>query len=221
VRDRFAGRAPGQGSGVQAFVSEVIDWLRPAYANAGYAIVPAAMFLESAVLLGVVVPGDVILAMAGVYAARGVMSLAVLIPLAALATTAGEVAGYWLGRRYGRSMIRRVPFADRFEHRLDRAADAIARNAGRTIVAGRFATGAAGAVPFAAGLSNVPFPRFLLFSIPTIVVWATALVLLGRLVGDHVETLDRIVSSFGWAVLGLIVFAVAGRWAWRRWRGGR
>ena len=51
---------------MQAFVSEVFEWLRPAYETAGYAIVAAAMFLESGLLLGIVVPGDVILAMAGV-----------------------------------------------------------------------------------------------------------------------------------------------------------
>ena len=40
--------------------------------------------------------------------------------------------------------------------------------------------------------------------------------LLGTLVGDHVETLDRIVSTFGWAVLAAIVLAVAGRIVWKR-----
>ena len=69
--------------------------------------------------------------------------------------------------------------------------------AGKTIVVGRFATGAAGTVPFAAGVAQIPFGRFLLYAIPTIAVWATALVLLGALVGDNVETIDRIVDRFG------------------------
>ncbi len=201
---------------MQAFVSEVIDWLRPAYTAAGYAIVPAAMFLESALLLGVVVPGDVILAMAGVYAARGELATTPVVVLAVLATSAGEITGYWLGRRFGRSLIDRLPFADRFGHRVDQASEAMRRHAGKTIVAGRFATGAAGTVPFAAGVAEIPFGRFLLYAIPTIVVWATALVLLGTLVGDNVETIDRIVSTFGWAVLAAIVLAVAGRLIWRR-----
>lgn len=205
---------------MQAFVSEVIDWLRPAYTAAGYAIVPAAMFLESALLLGVVVPGDLILAMAGVYASRGELSLPVVIVLAALATTAGEVTGYWLGRRYGRPLIDRVPFADRFGRRIDQASDAIRRNAGKTIVVGRFATGAAGTVPFAAGVARIPFGTFLVYAIPTIAVWATALVLLGSLIGDNVELIDSIVSSFGWVVLAAIVLAIAGRLIWRRIHAG-
>lgn len=203
---------------MQAFVAEVIDWLRPAYITAGYALVPAAMFLESGLLLGIVVPGDVILAMAGVYVARGVLSLPIVIVVAVLATTAGEVTGYWLGRRMGRPIIERLPFADRFGRKLDGATKAIRGNAGKTIVVGRFATGAAGTVPFAAGVAEVPFGTFLAFGVPTIAVWSTAIVLLGTLIGDNVETIDRIVSTFGWAVLAIVTVAIAARWLWRRHR---
>lgn len=203
---------------MQAFVAEVIDWLRPAYTTAGYALVPAAMFLESGLLLGIVVPGDVILAMAGVYVARGVLSLPIVIVVAVLATIAGEVSGYWLGRRVGRPIIERLPFADRFGRKLDEATKAIRANAGKTIVVGRFATGAAGTVPFAAGVAEVPFGTFLAFGVPAIAVWSIAIVLLGTLIGDNVETIDRIVSTFGWAVLAIATVAIAARWLWRRHR---
>ena len=201
---------------MQAFVEEVIEWLQPAYDTAGYALVAGAMFLESGLLLGIVVPGDVILAMAGVYVTRGELSFPIVVGLAVLGTTAGEVTGYWLGRRFGRPIIERLPFSDRLRPKVDEAAKALRRNSGKAIVLGRFATGAGGTLPFAAGVAEIPFARFLLFAVPTILVWATALVLLGTLVGDHVETLDRIVSTFGWAVLAAIVLAVAGRIVWKR-----
>jgi undecaprenyl-diphosphatase len=214
-------RDAGQASNVQAFVEEVIGWLQPAYDTAGYALVFVAMVLESGLLLGVVIPGDVILAMAGVYVTRGDLSFPIVVALAVLGTTAGEVAGYWLGRRFGRSIIERLPFSDRLRPKVDTAAEALRRNSGKAIVLGRFATGAGGTLPFAAGVAEIPFARFLLFAVPTILVWATALVLLGTLVGDHVETLDRIVSTFGWAVLAAIVLVIAGRLVWRRVREAR
>ena len=206
---------------MQAFVEEVIGWLQPAYERGGYALVPAAMLLESGLLLGVVVPGDVILAMAGVYVARGELSYPFVVGLAVLGTTAGEIVGYWLGRRFGRSIIDRLPFSDRLRPKVDAAADALRRNSGKAIVLGRFATGAGGTLPFAAGVAEIAFGRFLLFAIPTILVWASALVLLGSIVGDHVETIDRIVSTFGWGVLAAIVLVVAGRIVWRRVREAR
>jgi len=201
---------------MQALVTEVVEWLRPAFVAAGYAIVPAAMFLESAVLLGVFVPGDVILAVAGVYAARGEMAVPLVIVLGALGAIAGEITGYWIGRRYGRSLIDRLPFAHRFGARLDRAGESLRRNAGKAIVVGRFATGVAGTVPFAAGVSQVPFRRFMLFTVPSIVVWATAVVLVGALIGNNVELIDRILSSFGYGIFAAIVLGVGARWAWKR-----
>ena len=206
---------------MQAFVEEVIEWLKPAYDTAGYALVFGAMVVESGLLLGVVVPGDVILAMAGVYVTRGDLSFPIVVALAVLGTTAGEVTGYWLGRRFGRPIIERLPFSDRLRPKVDKAAEALRRNSGKAIVLGRFATGAGGTLPFAAGVAEIPFARFLLFAVPTILVWATALVLLGTLVGDHVETLDRIVSTFGWAMLAAIVLVIAGRLVWRRVREAR
>jgi membrane protein DedA with SNARE-associated domain len=214
-------RDAGQGSVVQAFVKEVIEWLQPAYDAAGYALVAGAMVLESGLLLGVVVPGDVILAMAGVYVARGELSFPVVVAMAVLGTTAGEITGYWLGRRFGRPIIDRLPFSNRLRPKVDKAAEALRRNSGKAIVLGRFATGAGGTLPFAAGVAEIPFGRFLVFAIPTIAVWATALVLLGTIVGDHVETLDDIVSTFGWAVLAAIVLVIAGRIVWRRVREAR
>ncbi|HJR99208.1 MAG TPA: DedA family protein [Actinomycetota bacterium] len=201
-----------------AIVTEIVDWLRPAFTTAGYAIVPTAMFLESAAFLGVLVPGDVILAVAGVYAAAGEMSVPIVIVLGIAGALAGETAGYVVGRRYGRSAIGHLPFADRIGRKVDRASEAINTNAGKTIVVGRFATGVAGVVPFAAGMADVPMRTFFLYSVPLVVGWATGVVLLGTLVGNNVELIDRILSSIGWFVLGAAILVIAGRWAWRRRR---
>jgi len=203
---------------VTAIVTEIIDWLRPAFTTVGYAIVPTAMFLESAAFLGVLIPGDVILAVAGVYAAAGEMSVPAVIVLGIAGALAGETAGYVVGRRYGRSAVGHMPFADRIGTKLDRASEAIHANAGKTIVAGRFATGVAGMVPFAAGMADVPMRTFFLYSVPLVVGWATAVVLLGTLIGNNVELIDRILSSIGWFVLGAAILVLASRWAWRRRR---
>ena len=201
-----------------AIVTEIVDWLRPAFTTAGYAIVPAAMFLESAAFLGVLIPGDVILAVAGVYAGRGDMSVPIVIALGIAGALAGEMTGFLVGRRYGRSAVDHLPFADRIGRRVDRATDSIHSNAGKTIVVGRFATGVAGMVPFAAGMADVPTKTFVLYSVPLVAAWATGVVLLGVLVGNNVELIDRILSSVGWAVLGTVALVLVARWLWTRRR---
>ena len=180
-----------------ALVTQLIDWLRPFFESYGYVIVSVAMFLESAAFTGILVPGDVILAIGGVYAGSGELVLAGVIACGAVFGVLGATAGYVLGRRYGNSLLRRAPILRRFEDRIDQAQASIASNAGKTIVLGRFVTGAAVFVPFVAGASGVRAQTFLFYAIPTMFVWCSALSLLGFIVGNNVETIDRILSSIG------------------------
>jgi undecaprenyl-diphosphatase len=146
------------------------------------------------------------------------MSVPIVIALGIAGALAGEMTGFLVGRRYGRSAVDHLPFADRIGRRVDRATDSIHSNAGKTIVVGRFATGVAGMVPFAAGMADVPTKTFVLYSVPLVAAWATGVVLLGVLVGNNVELIDRILSSVGWAVLGTVALVLVARWLWTRRR---
>jgi len=198
-------------------VTELVDWLQPFFSTFGYLIVPLAMFLESAALTGVVVPGDVIMAIGGVYAAQGDLALPIVICLGWFGAILGETAGFLLGRRYGDSVLRRVPFADRFADRIEEVKRSIEGNAGKTIVVGRFVTGAGGFIPFVAGTSRVRPRTFFVYTIPTLLVWTSALALLGFFLGNHVETIDRVLSTIGWVGLGIVVLLLV-VWLERRRR---
>lgn len=200
-----------------AVVTQLLDWLQPFFVSFGYVIVSVAMFLESAAFTGILVPGDVILAIGGVYAGRGELWLLGVIACGALFGVLGATTGYLLGRRYGNSLLRRAPVLRRFQNRLDQAQASIAANAGKTIVVGRFVTGAAVFVPFVAGASGVRARTFFTYAIPTMFVWTTGLTLLGFFVGNNVETIDRVLSRIGLAGLGLGVLVV-GIWIWRQRR---
>lgn len=203
-----------------ALVTELVDWLRPFFETFGYVIVFAGTFLESAAFTSFVVPGDVILALGGVYAGRGDLSLPWAITVGVLAGLLGSTTGYVVGWRYGERVLRRVPILGRFEHRFEEVKKAIADNAGKTIVLGRFVTGAGGFVPFVAGTSHVPPRTFFAYAVPTVAVWATTFLLIGFLVGDNLGTIDRVIKSIGWAGLGIVVLLV-GLLIWRRRRKAR
>jgi len=203
-----------------ALVTQLLDWLRPFFASFGYVIVSVAMFFESAAFTGILVPGDVILALGGVYAGRGELALLGVIAFGASFGVLGTSTGYLLGRRYGDSVLRRAPILRRFENRVIQAQASIAANAGKTIVLGRFITGAAVFVPFIAGASGVRARTFFAYAVPTMLVWSTGLALLGFFVGNNVETIDRVLSRIGLAGVGLGVLVV-GFWIWRQRRAPR
>jgi membrane-associated protein len=203
---------------IAAILEDLVKWVGPTFAAAGYPIVGVAVFLERSVFIGLIVPGDVILALGGIYAARGDLGLPWVIVLGILAAVAGESTGFWLGRRYGRGLVRRIPLIRRLEGRLDAAEDYFRRNGGRTVALGRYATAAGAFVPFVAGLSRMRYRRFLAFDVPAIVVWAVAIVLLGYYLEGELDLVDRILSRFGWIMLGLLVGVVGGRIVFNRLR---
>jgi membrane-associated protein len=201
-----------------AIVTELIDWVRPLYTTAGYVIVSAATFLETAAFISLIVPGDVVIALGGVYAGQGDLALLPVIALAAIFGNLGQTTGYLLGRRYGEGVLHRLPLIRRFGNRIDEARESIRTNAGKTIAIGRFVTGAAGFIPFLAGASGVEPRRFFVYTIPTVTVWATAITLVGFTVGNNIATIDRILRRIGLSGLALLV-VVVGLWIWRH-RGG-
>jgi len=70
----------------------------------GYAGISLAVVLGN---LGVPVPEETVLALAGYAASRGVMRLPVIVIIGVVSAVAGDNIGYWLGHRYGRSAIER------------------------------------------------------------------------------------------------------------------
>jgi len=60
--------------------------------------------------------------------------------------------------------------------------------------------------------------RFLAFDVPAIIVWATGITIFGYVFGRNLSFVDKVLSRFGYIVLGLIVVFFLSRWLWKRWR---
>ena len=201
-----------------ALVERLVEWIAPAYSHAGYAIVAAGVLAERSILIGLFVPGDVILALGGIYAARGSLELASVILIGTFAAICGESIGYWLGRIYGLSLVKRIPLVRRLEGRVDAAEEYFERHGGATVAIGRYATAAGAFVPFVAGMARMDYRRFLMFDVPAIAVWASGITLFGYFFGEHISFVDKVLSRFGLIVLGVLVVFVGGYVLYRRRR---
>lgn len=202
-----------------SLVETIVEWIEPAFLAAGYLIIIGAVLMERSIFVGLIIPGDVILALGGVYSSQGKMSLVWVIVLGTLAAIAGETIGYWLGRRYGMRLVRRLPLIRRLGAMLEQSEDYFRKHGGKTVAIGRYATAAGAFIPFTAGIARMPYRRFLLFDVPAIIVWATAISVFGYVFGRNLEFVDKVISRFGYTVLGLIVVFFLGRFLWKRWRG--
>jgi membrane-associated protein len=201
-----------------AVVKQIIHWVDPVFTTAGYAIVAGAVLLERSIFLGLIVPGDVILALGGVYAGRKDMDLVAVIAIGTFAAIIGESIGYMLGRRYGRALIQRIPLVRRLDKRFEDAQGYFRKHGGITVAVGRYATAAGSFVPFVAGMARMPYRRFLAYDVPAIAVWASGITLVGYYFGRNLDTVDRILSRFGYAALAVLIVLVAGQFLWKRLR---
>jgi membrane-associated protein len=191
-----------------AVIKQIVHWFGPTFEAAGYWIVFGAVVAERSIFLGLFVPGDVILALGGVYAARHRLTLGWVIALGTIAAILGESIGFWLGRRYGESLIKKIPLVRRLEPRLDSAREYFRESGGWTVAVGRYATAAGAFVPFVAGTTRMPYRKFLMFDVPAIAVWAAGITLLGYFLGNELERIDRILARFGYAMLLALVLLI-------------
>src|SRR3990170_7146890 len=67
-------------------------------------LVFAFAMAEGGLVVGLFLPGEAPLIIAGVLAYQGRVSLTVMLLAACLGAVVGDSLGYWLGRRYGRRL---------------------------------------------------------------------------------------------------------------------
>ena len=179
-------------------------------------------FGESAVLLDFVVPGEVGMVVAGAAAGRNDLSPWVLVAFGTVGAVLGDSFSYVIGRRWGMSLVRRWSWLQRrLEPRFDRAHGYFERSGGRAVFAARWVGALRALVPLVAGTSAMPFRRFLPWDAAAAVLWVTAMVWLGALLGDDVaRVVDRVGTGISLAVVAIIALVVLlrtkGITPWRR-----
>ena len=162
-------------------------------------------FLEAAVLLGFVVPGEAAVVFGGVVAGRGDLSLTLVLVVAIGGAILGDSVGYLVGRRYGHR-IQATRLGRRVgEQRWGRAEDFLRRRGPVAVFVGRFTALLRAMVPGAAGMARMPYRTFLVFNVLGGAVWASACVLGGWALGSVISTY---ISDVSYVVVGVVVLVV-------------
>ena len=141
----------------------------------GYWIVFTAILLDNA---GLPIPGELLLLAFGVVAKDGHLDLFFGLLVAATAALVGDNIGYWIGRLAGGRVLARVK-TPRF------------KPGHASVVFGRFVFGARVLLAPVAGLTRMPFPRFLVFDAVGCLVWAGAFILIGYASGVKLEVMQQ------------------------------
>ena len=171
-----------------------------------------------AVFVGSVLEGETILVLAGFAAYQGYLSLPWVVVLAFAGGTLGDQVYFFVGRKYGKALLRRVP---RLAGPAERVKRLIQRYHAGLIVGVRFMYGLRLIGPMVIGMSHVPPWRFVLFNVIGAAIWAVAVTGVGFLFGETLKVFLAGVQHFEEVAL-LSIVATAGVLALVRWlRWGR
>ena len=158
-------------------------------ADHGLPLLFLVVMIES---FGIPLPGETALIAFGVLASEGHYSITSLIAVAAAGAIVGDNLGYWLiGRVGGRALFRRWHWLSHYSDRvLPRTESLMARYGGAAVFFGRFVAILRYTVAWVAGLSRMPWWRFLFWNAAGAVCWATAVGLIayygGKAVADAI-----------------------------------
>ena len=163
------------------------------------------MFCETTILIGLLVPGDTIVLVASTGVSNPAEYLGMLAAVI-VGSLAGESVGYALGWWFGHRIR-----ASRLGRRLGeanwvRAEKYVERRGGIAIFVSRFLPVLHSLVPLTVGMSELRYRRFIAWTAPACVIWATSYVTVGTLAAGGYRQLS---SQLHWAgyLFGVVVLA--------------
>lgn len=181
-----------------------LDQLVQEYGNLLYLLFFLIVFVETGVVIMPFLPGDSLLFIAGALAARGGLSLLVLIPLLVVAAFLGDNLNYFIGDRIGPRAFR-GDFKLLKRKYLEQTQAFYAKHGGKTIILARFVPIVRTFAPFVAGVGTMSYRTFATYCIVGAVLWVVSMSMLGYLFSN----IPVVQKKFELVVVGIVLLSVA------------
>lgn len=184
----------------------MFDWIVALVGQTGYFGVAVLMFAEN---VFPPIPSELIMPLAGFSAARGEFSLLAVIFAGSVGSLAGAVVWYYVGRLLGTARLKR--WAGRYGRWLTLSPDEVdqvnawfRRHGSVAVVIGRLVPGARTLISVPAGIADMPFGTFLLYSAVGTGLWTTVLAVTGFLLESQYGRVSGYVNPVSNVIVGLL-----------------
>ena len=191
------------------FTAKAIGIAGELFERWGYPTVFLAPMLENTLFIGALIPGTLVMLLAGLAVNDGSISYWWAIPLA----TAGAIIGDTISYSMGRFGARRLGQESRFVRWAEDMREPLMRHSLWLILTYHFAGYSRLIGPAAAGFLRMPFGRWAVLDYVGVFIWVTTFItggyLLARVFGIHLdEDSDRSVQVFEVVLFAFFVIAV-------------
>jgi membrane protein DedA with SNARE-associated domain len=189
-----------------------MDW-QQLFQLFGYPLVALGIGLES---MGIPMPGEtILLVVAAAATTTGSGNIVGIILAAAAGAIIGDNIAFMVGKRYGRSLLTRIPFID--EQKLAHSETFFHKHGSKTVIIARFIPVVRSVVAYIAGINKMRQRTFTVYNLVGGFLWATIIGNLGFIFGKNLDVVELWLRRVGgiWAA----IFLLGGTLLWvnQRW----
>ena len=172
------------------------DWIISIMEQLGYFGIALLMFLDN---VFPPIPSEVIMPSAGFAASKGQLLLSGVIIAGSFGSLLAAALLYWVGRKIPNQSI--FNWVDRYGKYLfiksedvKKALDWFEKYGHRVVFFGRMVPAVRSLISIPAGMSHMPFWKFMLYSSVGTIIWTTFLACVGYYFGNNIELVQQIFS---------------------------
>ncbi len=195
---------------MESALNELMQWTH-AHPNWAGLVVLIVSALESFLVVGLFVPGSVVMFGIGAMIAAGHMELLPTLAWAALGAVIGDGTSYLIGRFYHQRLRVIWPFR-KYPHMIARGVDFFHKHGGKSIILARFVGPVRPLVPAVAGMLDMPAGRFFMVNVLSALVWAPAYILPGMLFGASLALAAEVAGRLALLLVIMLVLLWASWW---------
>jgi membrane protein DedA with SNARE-associated domain len=182
-------------------------WVISLMSSLGYWGIGLLMFLEN---LFPPIPSELIMPLAGFTVAQGKMNFGIAVVAGTIGTMAGTYAWYYLGRLVNYQRLQ--SWTDSYgkwihvtAKDIDRVNDWFNKYGSKAVFFGRMVPGIRTLISLPAGMNQMPFVTFTIYSTLGTTLWTLALTTAGFLLGENYTSIEQYLAPISKLVLfGLI-----------------
>ncbi len=183
-----------------------LNWFASAHQVGVYVLLVMIVFCETGLVVWPFLPGDSLLFAVGALAAASgsPISLPLIIVLLCLAANCGDVLNYTIGRNIGPRIFSTESSWLLNKRHLEEAHRFYEKHGRKTIILARFVPIIRTFAPFVAGIGQMPFARFIGFSVSGGILWVVSV----TIAGYYFNQIEFVRTHFQFVVLAIVFISL-------------
>lgn len=191
-------------------MTNLTEWVISIMEQLGYWGIALLMFLDN---IFPPIPSEIIMPSAGYSASQGQLVLLGVIIAGCVGSLLAAAVLYWIGYKFSHERI--FSFVDKYGKYLFIKSEDVTKSltwfeqyGHRIVFFGRMIPAVRSLISIPAGMSHMPFWKFMLFSGLGTIIWTTFLACVGFYLGENQDLMHKVLSQVGYIIIAIVILII-------------